>query len=333
MRTSWSVRIFTLFDIPVRVHLLLPALLVLTTVLTPDYTRREFLLSVLSFFAVMTVSTLLHELGHAFAFRRNRLRVQGILLWPLGGQTHGDRARRPDAHLQVALGGVGVNLLLALLAGAALYVRDGVFPGRPGLRPCPDLLLTVWNLNLWIVLFNLLPGLPFDGGAVIEGLLWGRFGRTRARLAVLGSGAVIGLGLVLGGMAMEDLLLAAAGGYGLWKVAEMYQELRQTGAEDEAIFGVHEFSEGALSLDAGAPPPEREERRRAKERERAERAEEARVATARADRESARRRLDDLLDRIAAEGITSLTEEERVFLNEESRRLRAIQRGKSPTRP
>ena len=333
MRTNWSVRIFTLFDIPIRVHLLLPALLVLTTVMTPSYTQGEILLAILSFFAVMLVSTLLHELGHAFAFRRNRLHVHGILLWPLGGLCTGDRPRRPEAHLQVALGGVGVNLVLALLAGAAMYVRDRALPPLPNLGASPDLLLTVWNMNLVVLLFNLLPGLPYDGGAAVEGLLWKRFGRAKARLAVLVSGAIIGFGLVLGGIANENLLLAAVGGWGLWECANMYQDLRQNGLEEEALFGVHDFSEGYTSLEASAPPPDREERRRAKERERAEKAEEARLAAARADRESARRRLDDLLDRIAAEGITSLTEEERVFLNEESRRLRAIQRGKSPTRP
>ena len=284
MRTGLSVRVCSILGIPIRVHLLLPALAVVLVVTTPGYTQAEVLLALLSFFAVMLLSTLGHELGHALVARRLRLRAHGILLWPLGGQTTHDRARSPGAHLRVAVAGVAVNLLLAALAGAAVAFRDGAPPGLPRLAAAPDLLLSVWNLNLALAVLNLLPGLPFDGGSALEGLLWARFGRPRARMVVLGTGAVIGAGLVLGGIANENLLLAAVGGWGLMDVARLWREFRERGLEDEALLGVYDFSEGYTTLEA-------------------------------------------------AEGMDSLTGDERAFLDEESRRLRARNRGKSPTRP
>lgn len=176
-----TVRVGTLLRIPIRVHLLLPAMAVVVVVTTPRYTDAETFLALLSFFAVMAVSILAHELGHALVARGHRLEAHGITLWPLGGFTECDPPRNARSKVRVALAGVSVNFALALLAGAGLWLRDGVLPGLPGLRPEPGLLLTAWNLNLSLGILNLLPGLPFDGGMAVEGLLWRRLGRVRAR--------------------------------------------------------------------------------------------------------------------------------------------------------
>ena len=266
-----TVRVGTLLRIPIRVHLLLPAMAVVVVVTTPRYTDAETFLALLSFFAVMAVSILAHELGHALVARGHRLEAHGITLWPLGGFTECDPPRNARSKVRVALAGVSVNFALALLAGAGLWLRDGVLPGLPGLRPEPGLLLTAWNLNLSLGILNLLPGLPFDGGMAVEGLLWRRLGRGRARVAVLATGALIGIGLLLGGISNESMLLAALGGWSLYEVHRLYREFRENGVEQEALFGVHDFSMGHTSLEDGAPEPDRAERRRAKDAERAAR--------------------------------------------------------------
>jgi Zn-dependent protease len=300
-------------------------------VTTPRYTDGATLLALLSFFAVMGASILAHELGHALSARRHGLEAHGITLWPLGGVTECDPPRSARAMFRVALAGVSVNLALALAAGAGMFLRDGRLPGLPGLGPDRDLLLTAWNLNLALGILNLLPGLPFDGGTAVEALLWRRVGRGRARVAVLATGALIGVGLRVGGVSHESVLLAALGGWSLFEVARLYRELQENGAGQEALFGVYDFSQGNTSLGEGAPEPERAERRRAKDADRAAREVERREAADLAHRQSSRVRLDDLLDRIAAEGIASLSADEKAFLNEESRRLRALRPGKSPT--
>jgi Zn-dependent protease len=329
-----TVRVGSIAGVPIRIHLLVPVLAVVYVVTTRDYARREVFLSLVWFLGVMLASTLLHELGHAAACRRNRVRAHAIDLWPLGGLTHHDIERSPGARVQIALAGIAVNVLLALLAGAAHYALRGALPGVPRLVASPDLLVNIWNLNLALALLNLLPGLPFDGGGALEGLLWRRLGRPKARLVVIVTGALVCGGLVLGGLANDEVFLSVVGGWGLIQCAGLYRELRQGGLDgDDRFLGVYDFSQGRTSLDASGPEPDAADRRREKAQEKARRDAEKRETVRRAERETAEVRLDRLLERIQAEGISSLSEEERAFLNEESRRLRAMNRGKSPTRP
>ena len=330
MVPRFAVRVASLAGIPIRVHLLLPAAVLVALFSTPGWTARSVLLGFLVFFGVMGASVLLHEFGHAAACRRHRIAVHGILLWPLGGATHHDPARRPRARLDVAVAGVIVNLALAVLAGGAALLRDGRLPGLPDLTISTDVVLTAWNLNLALALLNLMPGIPFDGGAVLEALLLPRTGRLRARLIVIGSGAVIGLGVVAVGFARREALLAALGFWCLWEVGRAWKEFREGGMEEEQLlFGTYDFSQGYRSLEASMPgeaeepPPERSRpREKVLAGERRLREEESREARARRAREEAASRLDGLLERIGREGIGSLSPEERAFLDDESRRLR-----------
>jgi Zn-dependent protease len=332
MATRFTFPCGSLFGIPIRVHFLLPLLGVVLVVTTPEFTDRGVLLPLLTFFGVVAVSTLAHEFGHAFAGRHHRLEVMEIVLWPLGGFTTLESPRNFRSRLQVALAGVSVNFLLALLAGGGILLR-GEALGFPRLGAGPDLLHAVWGLNVVLGTLNLLPGLPWDGGMALEALLSRRFGRGRSRLAVIVTGGLVNAGLLFGGLAARDFLLATVGGWCLFEVVNLYRAHRQWEAEDQTFLGVYDFSKGYTSLEESAPGPDREERRRERKRERAAREAERSETAAASARADAQERLDGLLDRIATEGIATLNDEERAFLDEESRRLRALRRGKTPTRP
>lgn len=332
MSSSMTVRVGAVAGIPIRVHLLLPVVTVLYLVTIPGYTRPEVLRWLAVFTGVTWGSIFLHECGHAFAARRQGLRVHGITLWVLGGVCHCDPSRSASGKLRVSLAGIVVNLLLA--AGAAVFMLTTATKlSVPSLAVTHGVAESVWSLNLSLAALNLLPGLPFDGGSAVEALLWKRFGRPKARLAVLVTGGIIGVGLLVGGLANENILLAALGGWAMFEVVRMWRELRESGMEDDRFLGVYDFSEGRTSLEASGPEDDAADLRREKAKEKARRDAEKRETVRRAERESADVRLDRLLERIQAEGISSLTEEERAFLNEESRRLRAMQRGRTPTRP
>ena len=332
MESRLTVPLLRVAGFPVRMHLLLPAMFVLWVVTTPSYARPGVLLVLFGFLGVMTVSILLHELGHAFAARREGLGVHGILLWPLGGLTYHEEARSTGSELRVTLAGVGVNLVLALLAGGAYWASAGEAPGLPRLEGSRNWLLAVWNLNAALFVLNLLPGHPFDGGHAVEALLARKHGRRRARVATFVTGAVIGAGLLVGGLSRQDAWLSVLGGWCLMSVVGAWRALRQESMENEALLGVYDFSNGYTSLEKGAPkPPPRESRAAARRRERERLEAEAREAAAAREAVDSKARLDGLLDRIASDGISSLTAEERSFLNEQSRRLR--DRGRSPTRP
>ncbi len=321
MPTGGFLRVGAVLGIPVRLHYSFPLLAALVYLLTPGFTTGAVALALLVSLAALFVSTLAHEVGHCLAARAVRGHAHDIEIWFLGGLAHVEYVRRRGAILRVSLAGVGVNLLLAAMAGAVMAWR-GTVPGLPSFHPTPDVLLALWNWNLALLAFNLLPGLPFDGGAAVEGLLLRPLGRVRARMVVLSSGAIIAAGLMLYGFGEGRMFLTIVGGWALLSCMRAYQALRNEGVEEELLLGSYDFSRGYTSLEESASPPPpppapvREARPAREPRRRARPAEPTVV------REDPRERLDRLLERIHVEGIDALSAEERRFLEEESRRLR-----------
>jgi Zn-dependent protease len=141
---------------------------------------------VLSFFA----SVILHELGHAVVARRNGLSVAGIDLWALGGLTRmRELPRTPGSQLRVAIAGPAVTLGVIILCTLAAAVaapggRVGeVIAGSGSIRATPVLVWLSWVVvvNAFVLVFNLIPAFPLDGGQIAQALIWWRTGdRNRA---------------------------------------------------------------------------------------------------------------------------------------------------------
>jgi Zn-dependent protease/CBS domain-containing protein len=168
---------------------------------------------VLSFF----VSVILHELGHALVARRNGLSVAGIDLWAFGGLTRmREMPRTPGAQLQVAIAGPLVTLavIVACAVAAALIAPGGHFAevatGSGEIRATPTLVWLSWVaiVNVFVLLFNLIPAFPLDGGQIAQALIWWRTGdRNRATrwTGRAGQGFTLALGaLGLAGLANGD---------------------------------------------------------------------------------------------------------------------------------
>ncbi len=141
---------------------------------------------VLSFF----VSVILHELGHALVARRNGLSVAGIDLWAFGGLTRmRELPSTPGSQLQVAIAGplVTLGVVVACAIAAALVAPGGHFAevatGSGEIRATPALVWLSWVaiVNVFVLLFNLIPAFPLDGGQIAQALIWWRTGdRNRA---------------------------------------------------------------------------------------------------------------------------------------------------------
>jgi Zn-dependent protease len=122
---------------------------------------------------------LLHEFGHVFACRQVGGVSNEIVLWPLGGVALGRPPQRPGAELWTIAAGPLVNVvlipvLLALtwVAGAAGWTQDS-----PDLR---QLLVMVNFINVGLLIFNVLPIYPLDGGQILRSLLWYGMGPARS---------------------------------------------------------------------------------------------------------------------------------------------------------
>jgi Zn-dependent protease len=139
---------------------------------------------------------LLHEFGHAFACRSTGGKADRIVLWPLGGLAFVDPPLRASAVLWSIVAGPLVNVVLYPFLQVALIAtgRHGFFPISPDAH---RVLLDLWTLNIFILLFNLLPFYPLDGGQIVRALLWFKFGPIRSLFMAGGLGV---LGAVLLGI-------------------------------------------------------------------------------------------------------------------------------------
>jgi Zn-dependent protease len=202
MFRSWKVG--TAFGIPLYVHptfLLLPAWVLFNFAGAGPVTFLLLLLWVAALFGCV----LLHELGHALAARRCGIATHDITLYPIGGVARLERmSERPAEEVGIALAGPAVNVVIAaLLTPVALVALAGGLPAGPylGLTLAHEplvllasFLTLVWLSNVMLVLFNLLPAFPMDGGRVFRALLSLGLGHLRA------TEVAATVGLVLAGL-------------------------------------------------------------------------------------------------------------------------------------
>jgi Zn-dependent protease len=133
------------------------------------------------FFTGLFVCVLLHEYGHALAARRYGIGTRDITLLPIGGVARLERMpEKPSQEFGVALAGPAVNVIIAL--GLFIGLKLGGW-----WQPLSSLSTTGGNIferllvaNVFLVLFNLLPAFPMDGGRVLRALLAMKLNHTRA---------------------------------------------------------------------------------------------------------------------------------------------------------
>jgi Zn-dependent protease len=151
---------------------------------------------------------LLHELGHAVQAQREGMEIEGITLWVFGGV----------AQFRGAFPSAGAEFRIAIAGPIVSLVLGAVFLATALAIPLPSAVdgVVFWlgYINLTLLVFNLMPALPLDGGRVLRAALWQAKGdflaATRAAAAV---GRTFGQVLIVGGV---FLALSGAGVGGLW---------------------------------------------------------------------------------------------------------------------
>ncbi len=154
------------------------------------------------------VSLLLHELGHALQAQREHVRIEGITLWLFGGVAKlGGGFPSAAAEFRIAIAGPLVSLVLGVLLLSLHFAA-----------PLPNVIdgVVFWtgSTNLILLVFNLAPALPLDGGRVLRAALWRIWHDfRRATLAAVRVARVLATLLIVGGL----VLLVTEGVYsGLW---------------------------------------------------------------------------------------------------------------------
>ncbi|MBX9701274.1 MAG: site-2 protease family protein, partial [Acetobacteraceae bacterium] len=196
---TWSFPIGTVQGTVIRIHLTF--LLLLLWIGGTGFAQGgapEAITSVV-FVCLLFLCVLLHEFGHVFAARRYGVRTPDITLLPIGGVAQMERIpEKPSEELVVALAGPAVNVVIAALLFLALGGVPSMQAAAELHSPGHGILERLAWVNVTLVVFNLIPAFPMDGGRVLRAFLAMRLGHVRAtqRAATIGQVVAFGFGIL-----------------------------------------------------------------------------------------------------------------------------------------
>jgi len=196
-----SIQIARLFDIPViadyswlpvvALHLLLASAFYLPRQTGFRFPVWEYFLFGTLMTALLFASILAHEFAHALMARVEGLKIYDIQLHVFGGWTRlvGEPSM-PLADLRIAIAGPSMSFLVGILFLVCLLIVEWIGPVNPLRLPLRETFRYLFLGNFVLAMFNLLPGLPLDGGRALRAWLWHRSGdvlaatRTATRMGV-----------------------------------------------------------------------------------------------------------------------------------------------------
>ncbi len=273
--------------------------------------------------AILFVTTLVHEFFHIAAAHLTGGDGDEILLWPLGGLAFTRPAPTFTSRFWTPAAGPISQIVICLLTLPAVLqadlLRESLSPiylpiGSLGEPLWRDVLILTFALNWLLLLVNLIPAFPLDGGQMLRAILARSMGWNQAKGLSVRVGWIAGAILAFVGLLIDQTMVVFLGFFlVLMNIQEFFhQQINDIYGEGYAGY---DFADGYGPLEEPvepeAPRPgfwtQWKQNRAAARREREL---EARAATA--------RRVDELLDKVHQQGMNSLTDEERRFLAEAS---------------
>ncbi|TET36376.1 MAG: hypothetical protein E3J72_09060 [Planctomycetota bacterium] len=322
----WLWKIFRAFRIPVYLHLFFIIFIaseILSVSLRAHTDRLKWTGFVTAEMFILFGIVLLHEFGHSLTARSQGGDADRIILWPLGGLALCSAPHTPKAQGLVAAGGPLVNVILMAVFMPLSWLVDGYVVWNPfEFPPLFSWFSLIAYLSYLLLLFNLIPAFPLDGGQIFRALLWPKTGFKKATMTVTTTGYLFAILLAVVGLSIPkeqngpNFLLVAVGvfiGFACWqerKIMQYREDFEHAGYLGQ-VGGDFGYGETAKK----AKPGFFERRRMKKEAERRER--ESR------DAQQIRERVDQLLAKVSREGMSALTEEEKKFLKDASQKYKS----------
>ena len=183
-------------------------------------------LEILSLFLIV----LIHEFGHQLACRQVGGQTHDIVLWPLGGVAYVSPPQRPGAQLWSIAAGPLVNVILVPILSVLVSMSSHLhwYDAYPNAY---ELIHNIWTINFVLLVFNMLPIYPLDGGQILRSLLWFVFGRANSLLVASVIGFIGVAGLIGLAIFRQDVWLGfiaafiAMNCWGGWKQAQTLARL------------------------------------------------------------------------------------------------------------
>jgi Zn-dependent protease len=269
----------------------------------------------LLFLGTLLFIVVLHEFGHIWGARKTGGSASEVVLTPLGGMALAQPAKGWYPHTITILCGPLVNVLICAVGILILGIGYGFWPVGPfqtgnlfavAMSPIGRVVFYVYAVSYFLLLFNLLPVFPLDGGQLLQGLLWWKNGWYKATLWTTTFGLIASPLLILYGFA-SSLIVSFIGLSCLLTCLSLRRQLVAAGPWAFQEEDGPDFAASAM-MDPDEPAKEsfRERQRRRRAEKRAER-----------EAEAARRLesdLDLILAKISDSGMKSLTREEKDIL-------------------
>ncbi len=178
---QWSFPIGRLAGSEIRIHLTFFLLLLWIGIAHFQHGGSAAALEGITFVVAIFACVVLHELGHAVAARRYGIATPRITLLPIGGVAELERMpEKPSEEIVVALAGPMVNVVIAAVLFLILGARVDTGTLTAMEDPAGGFVARLAAVNVVLVLFNLIPAFPMDGGRVLRALLATRYPRVRA---------------------------------------------------------------------------------------------------------------------------------------------------------
>ena len=208
----WSLKIAKLAGIDIFIHFTFFILLVWVAFI--QWNLNGSIVAAFSgivFILVIFACVVLHELGHALTAKKYGIKTQDIILLPIGGVARLEKMpNQPIQELWVALAGPAVNVGIAALLAVYLWATNTFIPDNQLTISTAAFVERILGINIFLILFNMIPAFPMDGGRVLRALLATRLAYLRATRISANLGQAIALLFGIIGLFYNPILLFIA---------------------------------------------------------------------------------------------------------------------------
>ena len=316
----WSFSLGVWFATRVRVSALFPLILIVLCLRLQDFQLGLFVA------AVLFTAVLLHEFGHVVAARLTGGSGDEIVIWPLGGLALVSPANHMRSRLLTTAAGPLVNLALCLICSVSLVqtvplaeLLNPISLPAPSGSLVHQLMVVTFTVNWGLLLVNLIPVYPLDGGRLLETILTHTLGGERGVSVYLRAGTIAAILLVMAGLILEGppgkFVLCVGSFVLVMGILETMRRQMHPEIED-STFG-YDFSQGYTSLNQGTRLDESDQKQsffaRWRQMRKVERQQREELRQAEVERQ-----LDSILDKVHEQGLQSLTKDERSVLEQAS---------------